>query len=521
MVNDTHLQLLSIRGPRISATTCNIAGGRSRPTMAESFVATGRGQFFQSFMDGLTKNLGRTGGTRQPDQCRQAEAERCRGSPGGGALHRHQERTTFVKPLPEEIVLERLPSEILIKILSNLDAASLLSLSYVNKIFHQLANDDVVWYKIYTAAFSVKTWRLKSTGDATKKAEPKEHSSGGWKKKYLWNMGGQELSTWRKELTDVSPFTGLPQQAERILRNHIWELKVCDPLGRVVTLDLSRVSFFSTSATLCWSGSRLIQYPRISSVQLFGVRKEALKGPRPRWCSLICKWDAKTCLPRFLGRDRVIQVMLLLPGFILGVWRGSKTVAFVMISLHLHRLVERSLLGSPICSYWEPVEKWPGDMTVRTYALHFVLHNTVCEIMSVYFHPLICRPGCPVRGCQVELQATNGSNMSRHRLLPGHIKLPWKSKALEGSVEMCCVMVMTLLEEAHKPMWCVSMPVSVKMVRKPPCSDYDGDHFLLAYKDAQGTVRMTLVRLKEQGQFFVVNLVLSLFKEDRHLSTRY
>ncbi|XP_061815719.1 F-box only protein 15-like isoform X2 [Nerophis lumbriciformis] len=503
--------------------------------MAESLVATGRGQFFQSFMDGLTIKPGRTGGTRRPDECRQAEAERCRSSPGGRALHRHQGRTTFVKPLPEEIVLERLPSEILIKILSNLDAASLLSLSYVNKIFHQLANDDVVWYKIYTAAFSVKTWRLKSTGDATRKAEPKEHSSGGWKKKYLWNMGGQELSTWRKELTDVSPFTGLPLQAERILRNHIWELKVCDPLGRVVTLDLSRVSFFSTSATLCWSGNRLIQYPHISSVQLFGVRKEALKGPRPQWCSLICKWDARTCLARFLGRDRLVQVMLLSPGFILGVWRGSKTVAFVMISLHLHRLVERSLLGSPIwstwrtflyvrfvaspcSSYWEPVEKWLGDLTVRTYALHFVLHNTVCEIMSVYFHPLI---GRPVRGCLVELQATNWSNMSRHRLLPGHIKLPWKSKALEGSVEMCCVMVMTLLEEAHKPLWCVSRPVSIQMVRKPPCSDYNGDHFLLAYKDAQGEVRMTLVRLKEQGQFFVVSLVLSLFKEDRPLSTRY
>ncbi|XP_061815721.1 F-box only protein 15-like isoform X4 [Nerophis lumbriciformis] len=487
--------------------------------MAESLVATGRGQFFQSFMDGLTIKPGRTGGTRRPDECRQAEAERCRSSPGGRALHRHQGRTTFVKPLPEEIVLERLPSEILIKILSNLDAASLLSLSYVNKIFHQLANDDVVWYKIYTAAFSVKTWRLKSTGDATRKAEPKEHSSGGWKKKYLWNMGGQELSTWRKELTDVSPFTGLPLQAERILRNHIWELKVCDPLGRVVTLDLSRVSFFSTSATLCWSGNRLIQYPHISSVQLFGVRKEALKGPRPQWCSLICKWDARTCLARFLGRDRLVQVMLLSPGFILGVWRGSKTVAFVMISLHLHRLVERSLLGSPIwstwrtflyvrfvaspcSSYWEPVEKWLGDLTVRTYALHFVLHNTVCEIMSVYFHPLIGRPGCPVRGCLVELQATNWSNMSRHRLLPGHIKLPWKSKALEGSVEMCCVMVMTLLEEAHKPLWCVSRPVSIQM-------------------DAQGEVRMTLVRLKEQGQFFVVSLVLSLFKEDRPLSTRY
>lgn len=40
------------------------------------------------------------------------------------------------------LFLSRLPPEILLKILSHLDAASLLSLSHVNKLFRGLANDE-------------------------------------------------------------------------------------------------------------------------------------------------------------------------------------------------------------------------------------------------------------------------------------------------------------------------------------------------------------------------------------------
>ncbi|XP_054615678.1 F-box only protein 15-like isoform X2 [Dunckerocampus dactyliophorus] len=486
--------------------------------MAASSMATG--EFVHSFMEGLARKTGRTG--LQPKPQPQPVAQLCRRkSRPGATVHRAQERTvrvTQVKSFPSlEIVLDRLPSEILMKILSHLDPASLMSLSHVNKLFHRLANDDVAWCKIYMAAFPAETWRLKSTDNAAGRAEPQEGSSGGWKKKYLWKMGGEHLGKWGRELGDVNPFTGLPQKTEWILRNIVWELTVLDVFGRVVTPDISRVSFFSTSVTLCWSGNHAIQYPHISSIRLCAVRRDALRRPSPLWGSLIWRVDTGSRPDYFLGKDRLVQVMRLSPGLVLGFWRGRKSVAFIMVNLHLHRLVERSLLGSPVSPYWEPEGEWRGDLMVRTYALHFVLHNSVSEVMVAYFHPLVCKSDGDYL---VKLRAISTTNLSQHRLLLGPLNLPWESEALEGSVEMCCVMVLTLQEEVHKPLWCVSTPVCVKTARKPACSDYVGKHFLLDYKDVHGKVRVSLVWLKEQKQFFIVSLVVRLFKDDKHFSAR-
>ncbi|XP_061524182.1 F-box only protein 15-like isoform X1 [Phycodurus eques] len=420
-----------------------------------------------------------------------------------------------------KLALERLPPEILMKILSHLDAASLLSLCQVNKLFCRLANDDATWYKIYMAHFAWELWRPKATEDGADRAtEPQERPPGGWKERYLWKMGGQELSKWQRETRNFDPLTGLPQHLGRILRNInvVWEVTLRDGLGREATPPLSAVSIFKTSVTFSWGGSLLVRHPHVCAIRLSAVRKDAHGEPKTAWRSLICRTDAEADgRPRghFLGKDRLVQIMFFPPGFIVGFWRGQKSVAFVTVSLHLDKLLERTLLGSPVCCYWQPEERRCADLGTRTYTLHFGLHDTTSDIMSAYFNPLYCRP---VGGrCLAELRPIDRGDVSQHRLLSGNIRLLWKSDSLEGSLENCCVMTLTVLE-VYTPLWCVSVPVCVRTAGKPQKSfsdNYsDGEHFLLVHKDARGLVKMTLVWLKEQRQVFVVDLAVSVFKNE-------
>ncbi|KAF0028776.1 hypothetical protein F2P81_017881 [Scophthalmus maximus] len=508
-------------------------------------MAAGRGDFFRSLRTGLERR------PAQPAPCRRPAA-RGRGSPGpderpAGGRGRRRPPTSeasltcgsrdpsclearrechSVKPPPKENFVERLPPEILIKILSHLDASSLFSIGHVSKLFHRLASDDAMWRRIFMSEFGRHMWRPKSAAGAA--AEVGDLSPGHWKMIYLRTVTGHDVNMWRRELRDISPYTGLPSQTEWVLRNLnvSWELTLRDSWGQESRLQHSRAFFFESSVIISWSRGSFASCHHISSIQLHGVRREAPRSPRvrPDWRSLILKVDMKTRPWHFLGRDRLIKLLHPSPGVIIGVWRGQSIVAFIMVCLHLHKLVEKSLLGSPACPYYEPEDRPPPSCDsdpafgLHGFTLHFVLHNTGTEIMSGHFRQLSCGTVQSQREL-VEVKVINKDNLSQHRSLSGNVKLPWKSEALEGAVENCCVMTLTLLDELLKPFWCVSSPVCVKMAKRPLDLDYGGEHFLMEHREPGGKVRMTLVWLKEQKQFFLVSLTvyISVSRVNRHL----
>lgn len=84
-------------------------------------------------------------------------------------------------------------------------------------------------------------------------------------------------------------------------------------------------------------------------------------------------------------------------------------------------------------------------------------------------------------------------------------------------------MNLTLLDEFKTPFWCVSCPVSMMQDKTPVCYDYDGEHFLIHYEDSDGQVKMKLVWMKEQKQFFLVSLVVyvTVCKVNKHFSRDY
>ncbi|XP_013856376.1 F-box only protein 15, partial [Austrofundulus limnaeus] len=175
-------------------------------------------------------------------------------------------------PASTENFIERLPSEILIKILSYLDVSSLFCVSHVSRLLHQLSNDNILWQKIYEAEFGSHTWKPSSaeeeeeTAEEEQKQEEEECMVSRWKKMYFNTVARQEIKKWRRDLKDVNPYTGLPNQTEWVLRNMnvSWELTVSSCTGWETTEEQSRAHFFETSVILSWSQGFIVKYRHLS-----------------------------------------------------------------------------------------------------------------------------------------------------------------------------------------------------------------------------------------------------------------
>ncbi|XP_051266303.1 F-box only protein 15 [Dicentrarchus labrax] len=452
---------------------------------------------------------------------------------------RTSKRADKSSPASPQKFMERMPSEILIKILSYLDASALFSISHVNKLFYQLANDNALWNKIYIAEFvRSKKQKPKCIDELLLKmatVEVQDLPAGYWKWLCFRTAAACDMNKWKRHLELISCHTGLPSQTERVLRNlHVtWELTVSDKSGQEGTHELSWSLFCETSVTLCWSGGGgLPNYQQFSTLQLHGVRRIALNCPglkKPGCRSLMLKLDVQTLTKsaQVIGQDQLVELKLLQPGIIIGVWRDQRSVAFVMFILHVHRLVERSIRGSSDCPYVEPTIKPPFDdidpeYGLHGYQLHIVLHDTVREIMSGSFSQLFCRRTQICDGL-IQLTAISRTDLSQHTPLSGNITLPWRCDALQGTVQNCCIMNLTLLDEFKKPFWCVSSPVSTEQEKTPVSYDYDGEHFLIHYQDSGGQVKMRLVWMEEQRQFFLISLVVyvTVRKVNKHFSRDY
>ncbi|XP_067106885.1 F-box only protein 15-like isoform X1 [Osmerus mordax] len=498
-------------------------------------MATGCGQFFRSFTASLKKN-------EPPIQDRGSRVKHNRGrsSKGGSKTvkttmfsHKIPEArkssivpdTCAVKPTPKTCTQNhflRMPPEILQKILSYLDDYSLLCIEHVSKLFNQLANNNDMWHQMYLSKYgSSKRWRPKII-EKRSLVKVQERSNGFWRRLYLRTMAICKETRWKRDLKDINPFTGLPSQTERVLRNlHVtWDLTLCDDVsGWRGTFEPIHVYFSNSSLTVCWSGEHWPSFCQ-TSLQLHGVKKSHVHG----WRSLMVRLDRETISgsKQIIGSDKLVNLVFLPPGLLVGTWRGNSTIAFVIANFHFHRLVERSLLSSPFCSYAMPhFSDEDPSYDLHSYRLHIVLHNTVTQIMLGCFPQLSCEKG-QIHGRYIYLTAIRKNEFSQHTPLSGKIMLPWRWGALQGSVENCCIMSLTLLDESQNPIWCVSTPVSMVLsCGKRMSRHYKGDHFLIRYQELEGKVKMKLVWLEEQKQFFLISLTLAitLAKVNRHFGT--
>uniref|UniRef100_A0A8C1WMC7 Zgc:161973 n=1 Tax=Cyprinus carpio TaxID=7962 RepID=A0A8C1WMC7_CYPCA len=422
--------------------------------------------------------------------------------------------------------MERLPSEIILKIFSFLDASSLFNISFVNKRFHDLANSNALWSVLYASEIEKKMWRppVSMIKEAVSSTVVEEKPAGYWKKLLLREMAGYKDTMWKTELKHMNPHTGMPALTEHVLRrlDIQWEITLTNRHGRESVYKQTHTFFEDSSVTVCWSQGAWPHMCTLNSLQLHGIMCPASPSPgdKPRWRSLI----RKTALQRtghwlFFGADRLVKVLQFDKGIIIGLWRGNWKIAFIMVNLHFHKLIERSLLGSRYCPYIPADDnEVDPDCSRHGYTLHIVLHNPVRQIMCQRFSPLYTRRVMPQREL-VQLIAIDFANVSEHMPV-AKISLPWQAEGLKGEVERCCMMTLTVLDEAQRPFWCVSSTVKMYSRQRVLDLEYEGEQFIVLHEDAEGKVKMTFVWMEEVQHYFLVQLV-TVFpsaKVKRHFS---
>ncbi|KAM9839701.1 F-box only protein 15 [Aulostomus maculatus] len=442
-------------------------------------------------------------------------------------------------PASAKSLTERLPTEILGKILSYLDPPTLFTLIHVNKVLHQLANDNDLWYKIYREELSKnRKWRNEVLLPMDT-VEVTDLAAGYWKWQYLKYLAECDMNKWKRHSRLISRHTGLPSQTEQILKNmHVtWVLTVSDKSGYETTFSPCWFHIFETSVTLGWTAGCWPDYQQISTLKLYGVRRIALncRGlKKPGWKSLMETLDMEI-LQRSMqhcGEDKLVELKSLKPGIIMGIWKVRPCVAFLMVSLHFNRLLEKSIQGWSVGPDAEPVNRPPYDdidpeYGLHGYHLHVVLHTSVGppELMSESFSQLFCRKDEICNGL-IKLTAISRAKLWQHKPLSGDIALPWRCEALQGKVENHCIMTLTLLDEFKNPFWCVSSLVAINLETTATSCDYDygsSEDFLLRYEDSGGQVHMNFVRMKEQMKCVLVSLVVyvSTSKVNQHFGRDY
>nr|XP_049605132.1 F-box only protein 15 isoform X2 [Syngnathus scovelli] len=427
--------------------------------------------------------------------------------------------------------IERLPYEIQNKILSYLDAGTLICISHVSKTFYQLANDEVFWRNIYKQLLMKKAMKMVGEMLEMTTLESQDQPSGYWKLSYLKALSAWNQSKWKRHVR-VSRHTGLPQHAVEILRHVTWELTVRDKSKKEATYDLAWFQFFETSVVLCWNGSLWPDLDQISTIRLHGVRRVALACPglkAPGWRSLMDVVDMERAIKNMqdFGHDHHVELKPVKPDMVVGLWKAQGSVAFVTFTLHLYRLLERSTQGSSLSPHVEPMVQAPFDdidldYGLYGYQLHIALHSTEYEIMSGSFPQLFCRRDEICNG-HIQLIAVHDSRLSHHVTLSGNVTLPWRCEALRGEVKNGCIMTLTLLDEGDKPFWCVSSPVATKHLEKPYSLYYAAQHFQIHYQDSEGQVLMKFGQMDPQEPFFLVSLVLYLTtdKVNKHFQQEF
>ncbi|XP_073754134.1 F-box only protein 15 isoform X3 [Callorhinus ursinus] len=355
------------------------------------------------------------------------------------------------------VSLERMPSEILLKIFSYLDAVTLLCAGCVNRRFYHLANDNFIWIRIYSTAFSPKrsNWKVNSaetTAVSMNLLSVEDKEAGYWKKEYITKQRASVKAALAQVLQPVNTYTGLPVKT-----------------------------------------------------------KEAL---RPRWHSLIAKYNLSNLTEStMIGWDRLIRIFCLHPGLLVGLWKREEELAFVMANLHFHHLVEKSTLGSATVPYelppHTPLLDDNPECGLHGYQLHVDMHSAGIFYMCGTFRSLFTKKGSIENG-YVKLVVISFKNNTEHLPLIGKVGLSWRTDVFNGCIKSCSIMDVTLLDEYGKPFWCFSSPVCMRSSGPSDGPNFLGHTYYVDYVDSEGKVHMELVWIRETEEYFIVSLVLYL-----------
>uniref|UniRef100_A0A8C7EED2 F-box protein 15 n=1 Tax=Nothoprocta perdicaria TaxID=30464 RepID=A0A8C7EED2_NOTPE len=385
-----------------------------------------------------------------------------------------------------------MPSEILLKIFSYLDAVSLLCAGCVSKRFYDLANDNGIWLKLYSSCFPPKRmiWKINPAETETISlgcATPQGRRPGYWKKEYIFRQIAAVKARVMQLVKPVDPQTGLPCKNREAIRASglSWVIVLKDTSGKEHVMEQADLSFKDTSVTIFWYSAHWPCLNILSTLELCGVtpllpnqnRGANTNGPRRR--SLIAKYSlsnlTKTSVA--LGADKLVQF-------------------FIMANL------KRTVSLPCFLTDVNP------EYGLHDYNLHLDMHSGTHTCMCGTFKSLFCRKG-DIQNGYLRLTVVSVKDNAKHLPIIGTVGLSWRTDALKGHVKDCYLMDVTVLDETRKPFWCFSAPVNMELSSSTSgLYDYMGHIYTTEYADSEGKVSVDLVWLEETKEYFVINLVL-------------
>ncbi|XP_026555235.1 F-box only protein 15 [Pseudonaja textilis] len=439
----------------------------------------------------------------------------------------------FRKPNKSKSVIhfDSIPSEILLKIFSYLDVASLLCIGCVNKLFYDLSNDNVVWFKIYSKSFlpKRKVWKTTSVQDKDctflSFPELQDSKSRCWKREYFMKKIAAQRSSVIQLLKPINTYTGLPLKTKEAIKTSAlrWVILLKDQNGKEHEMDQTDISFNETSVTVYWYNNEWPPLDTLSTLYLFGVIPVLLgevhnsNGPWQRSLVSEYKLANMTKNAKMIGCDALVELYHFDQGFMLGLWKKDE-IAFVMASLHYHQLIERSTFGSAtLRHYGASIKAVPDDIDpeygLHGYQLHIDLQSRGNNYICSTFRSLFCKKEY-IRNGYLRLSVISYKKEAQHLPLDGNIGLSWRTDAFEGIIKSCFIMDLTLLDDSQKPFWCISVPVEMKLsVKTSTLYESLGPCYCMNYKDSTGKVYMELIWMEETNEYLIVNLVIYLSTE--------
>ncbi|XP_045646221.1 F-box only protein 15 [Ursus americanus] len=495
-------------------------------------MATGRGRLLQQHWLGLQAlrmppgGVGAAPGTAGPAEFRKGLGARCAGSTPLRQCAGRGKRCELPSTM-SPVSLVSIPSEILLKIFSYLDAVTLLCTGCVNRHFYHLANDNFIWIRIYSTAFSPKrsNWKVNSaekTAVSMNSLSVEDKEPGYWKKEYITKQRASVKAALAQVLKPVNTYTGLPVKTKEALRisGLGWVIILKEKNGREYIMEHIDLSVNDSSVTVMWYGKTWPQLATLSTLDLCGVtpvfmdRSKTPSKNGPRWHSLIAKYNLSNITEStMIGWDRLIRIFCLHPGLLVGLWKREEELAFVMANLHFHHLVEKSTLGSATVPYelppHTPLLDDSPEYGLHGYQLHVDMHSSGIFYLCGTFRNLFTKKGSIENG-YVKLVVISFKNNTEHLPLIGKVGLSWRTDIFDGCIKSCSIMDVTLLDEYGKPFWCFSSPVCMRSSGPSDGPNFLGQTYYVDYVDSEGRVHVELVWIKETEEYFIVSLVLYL-----------
>ncbi|KAF4801308.1 F-box protein 15 [Turdus rufiventris] len=362
--------------------------------------------------------------------------------------------TSPIKPKPN-VCIESMPSEVLLKIFSCLDAVSLLAVGCVNKRFYELANDKVsglCWIIV-----------LKDKNGKEHIVEKPKLSFKDTSVTIFWYGTDWPcldiLSTLK--LFGVTPL--LPDQ--RIPPNKNGPRR----FSLIAEYHLANL----TENNVAVGADELVQLFSLSPGLLVGIWKEK---------------NEIAFVMANLHYNRLLERSIL----------GSATVQYVPPP------------NKPL------LDDIDSEYGLHDYSLHLDLHGRNCMYLCGSFKCLFCRKR-DIENGYLKLRVVNLKDNRKHLPIIGTLGICWETDVFKGNVKDCFVMDLTLLDETGKPFWCFSAPVRMELSAKSSgLYDYMGHIYTADYSDSEGKVCLEFVWLEETKEYIIVSLVLYVSTKKVH-----